>query len=291
MFTQVPAGQLAERFGPKIVIFVAMLISSLLTMLTPLAASMGSWQLCALRVLEGLCQGVIFPSSHSLLSKWSPVLERGQMTTYCYSGSQFGTVLMLSVSGVLASSTLGWPSVFYLPGVLGCAWSALWFAFGSNSPAEHASITPEERAFIRGSDAVADEKCGTVEAEARTTIVTPWRQMLTSVPFLSLIVVHGAQNWGYWTLLTKIPVYMKYILKMDIKQNAMLSALPYLANVIMCFAFSWLAEILIRRKWVPLQHSRKFFNSIGARVGLLWSDATRLILCSVLQVIGFRWWH
>lgn len=272
VFTQVPAGQLAERFGPKIVIFFAMLISSLLTVLTPLAASVGGWQLlCGLRVLEGLCQGVIFPSSHSLLSKWSPVLERGQMTTYCYSGSQFGTVLMLSVSGVLASSTLGWPSVFYLPGLLGCAWSALWFVYGSNSPAEHDSITPEERAFIQGrSD---DEKAEVAalpspsdggQANGRTKIVTPWRQMLTSVPFISLIVVHAAQNWGYWTLLTKIPVYMKYILKMDIKQNALLSALPYLANVIMCFVFSWLAEILIRRQWVPLRHSRKFFNSIGA---------------------------
>lgn len=44
VFTQVPAGQLAERFGPKMIIFFAMLISSILTMLTPICASMGGWQ-------------------------------------------------------------------------------------------------------------------------------------------------------------------------------------------------------------------------------------------------------
>lgn len=243
------------------IIFFAMIISSMLTMLTPLCASMGGWKLlCAVRVLEGLCQGVIFPSSHALLSKWAPAAERGQMATYCYSGSQFGTVLMLSVSGVLASSSLGWPSVFYFPGAIGCAWSALWFWFGSNTPADYAGISPEERAFIEescGSNKIGDETV------AKTKIVTPWREMLTSVPFISLIVVHAGQNWGYWTLLTKIPVYMKYILKLDIKENAVLSSLPYLTMLIMCFVFSWVADVLIRHDVVPLKYSRKLFNSIG----------------------------
>lgn len=293
MFTQVPAGQLAERFGPKMIIFFAMLISSLLTMLTPLCASLGGWQLlCGVRVLEGLCQGVIFPSSHALLSKWAPATERGQMTTYCYSGSQFGTVLMLSVSGVLASSSMGWPSVFYFPGAIGCAWSALWFWFGSNSPAEYRNITPEERAFIEESSGNAHAQQTGDDTGKKQQIVTPWRDILTSVPFISLIIVHAGQNWGYWTLLTKIPVYMKYILKLDIKQNALLSALPYLAMLIMCFVFSWIAEILIRRDIVPLRHSRKLFNSIGhwvpmvALIGLGYVAAEQHWLAVLLLTIA-----
>lgn len=49
VFTQVPAGQLAERFGPKMIIFFAMLISSILTMLTPICASFGGWKVCITR--------------------------------------------------------------------------------------------------------------------------------------------------------------------------------------------------------------------------------------------------
>lgn len=196
----------------------------MLTIITPICASFGGWKLlCAIRVMEGLCQGVLFPSSHTLLSKWAPASERAKLGTYCYSGSQFGTVIMLSCSGVLASSFLGWPSIFYLSGAAAAAWSILWFFFGSNSPAEYKSISQEERDFIESSMGDRPTMAATANGDAAATNIvrqrrrTPWRQMLTSVPFISLIIVHGGQNWGYWTLLTKIPVYMKYILGFDIK--------------------------------------------------------------------------
>lgn len=47
---------------------------------------------------------------------------------------------------------------------------------------------------------------------------TPWAKIFTSMPFLSLTIVHCAHNWGFWTLLTKIPSYMKTVLEFDIKQ-------------------------------------------------------------------------
>lgn len=47
---------------------------------------------------------------------------------------------------------------------------------------------------------------------------TPWGKIFTSMPFISLIIVHCAHNWGFWTLLTKIPSYMKTVLEFDIKQ-------------------------------------------------------------------------
>jgi hypothetical protein len=33
----------------------------------------------------------------------------------------------------------------------------------------------------------------------------------------ALIVVHCAQNWGFWTLLTEIPSYMDGVLGFDLK--------------------------------------------------------------------------
>lgn len=58
---------------------------------------------------------------------------------------------MLSSSGVLASSPMGWPSIFYISGACGILWSILWFFFGGNSPAEYKSISVEEKEFIQSS--------------------------------------------------------------------------------------------------------------------------------------------
>ncbi|XP_059615082.1 putative inorganic phosphate cotransporter isoform X2 [Phlebotomus argentipes] len=255
--TQVPAGKLAQTYGAKIMLIFAMAICSVLNILTPLGASYGGWKLvCASRVFQGLCQGFIFPSTHTLLSKWAPVSERGKLSTYCYSGAQFGTVIMLSASGFLASSFLGWPSVFYVAGFAGVFWSVLWYFFGGNSPSEFKSISPEEKEFIEKSLNVGEKP------EKRST-ATPWMQIFTSLPFLSLMLVHCGHNWGFWTLLTKIPTYMKNVLDMDIKQNALLSALPYLAMCLMSYVFSYLADVLSRREVIPLSVSRKLFNSIG----------------------------
>ena len=133
-------------------LLVSIFVCALLNLLTPMVANFGSWQaLIVLRVVEGLCQGVIFPSAHTLLSKWAPPSERGRMGTYTYAGAQFGTVGMLAVSGVLASSSMGWPSIFYFSGGAGLIWSILWMFLGASSPADCKSISMEERSFIEKS--------------------------------------------------------------------------------------------------------------------------------------------
>lgn len=146
-------GQLAKKFGGKIMLLISILLCSLLNLLTPKFAEFGGWQaVVCLRVVQGLCQGVIFPSTHTLLAKWAPPSERGTIGTYCYSGAQFGTVLMLAVSGVLAESSMGWPSIFYLSGMAGLVWSILYFFYGSSSPADcNGRISPEEKHFIESS--------------------------------------------------------------------------------------------------------------------------------------------
>lgn len=67
------------------------------------------------------------------------------------SGGPFGTVVSLIISGWIAGGPLGWPSLFYIFGAISLMWSALWFVWGSNSPAEHKTIDPEERYYIEAS--------------------------------------------------------------------------------------------------------------------------------------------
>lgn len=136
------------------------------------------------------------------------------MATYLYSGTQFGTVVILATSGVIASSPLGWPSLFYLPAIFGIVWSIVWFFFGANSPDDCQKISAEEREFI--TDSVG--KPAHSEVLAKRRLPTPWKSILTSIPFYSLVFVHSTHNWGFSIMLTEIPTYFKSILKLNIKQ-------------------------------------------------------------------------
>ncbi|XP_018804075.1 PREDICTED: putative inorganic phosphate cotransporter isoform X1 [Bactrocera latifrons] len=255
--TQIPGGHIAQKYGAKTLLLIGITLCSVLTLLTPLAVEFGGWQLLfALRVIQGLLQGSVHPATHAMLAKWSPVEERGALSTFCYSGSQFGTVVILAISGIIAESPLGWPGIFYISGGLGILWGVCWLIFSASTPAEHKTISLEERKFIENS-------LGQVDSTPITVAPTPWSKIFTSPPFLSLIIVHCTHMWGFWTLLTQIPNYMKNILDVDMKNSALLSSLPYTVMLLLSFAFIYLSKVLARRENVSLAFSRKFFNSIG----------------------------
>ncbi|XP_073846868.1 putative inorganic phosphate cotransporter [Musca autumnalis] len=269
--TQVPGGYLSHKYGAKFTFFFGVLFCSILTMLTPVAAEIGDWPLLlALRSVQGLCQGMIFPSTHTFLAKWAPAEERGRLVSYCYSGAQFGTVIMLSISGFIASSWMGWPSIFYVSGLAGLVWCLVWYYCSSSTPADHPSITPQERRYIESSsNGRRPSDAGRLEV---AEMKTPWCRILSSLPFWTLLIVHCANNWGFWTLLTEIPTFLKNILGLDIRHNGPLSALPYLAMTLLSYGFIFIADIMNRNSVMPLAFSRKLFNTLG-----MWIPMTALI--------------
>lgn len=174
-----------------------------------MAASIGPQCLIFVRVLQGLAQGFLFPSVHSLLARWVHPSERGFLSTFTYSGTPLGTVIMLAASGIIAASSLGWPGIFYISGGFAGIWTVIWFIFGCNTPADSKIISIEERAYIESTPG-----SNTDSTEEKKT---PWKSIFKSKPFWALLIAHCAQNWGFWTLLTEIPSYMKDVLNFDIK--------------------------------------------------------------------------
>lgn len=206
LIAQIPIGQLAQHFGAKMLLAFGSLACGLLTLLTPIAASLDWKYMLMVRALQGLFQGFYYPCTHTLLSKWVHPSERGVLTTITYSGTQAGSVVMLAVSGLLASSPLGWPSIFYCSGVATLLWTAIWIIFGSSSPAECSAISNEERKFIES-----------MPGSSHTQLRAPWLSILRSIPVISLIIVHAAQCWGFWTLLSETPTYLHEVFGFDIK--------------------------------------------------------------------------
>ena len=269
---------MAERVGGKIVFGGGILVTSGLTLLTPIAARWSVYLLIALRVLEGAAEGVVFPSMHALLSRWIPPMERSRAVTFIYAGVEIGTVITMGLSGVLCDNGFagGWPSVFYIFGIAGCVWCLMWFVLCHNSPSSHPRISVTERYYIEKSM----ESCGTAIKRS-----TPWTKIATSRPVWACAIAHFANNWGYYTLLTCLPKYMRDVLQFDMTQNGIFSGLPYVAKWLLTTAGGQLADCLRARHLLRTGTVRKLFCATGLLIPGIFLTAVGFLGCNRILIV------
>lgn len=147
-----PAAVLGCRYDKKMLLASTMAVSSALSIVTPIAAvSFGVPALLVIRFVQGLSSAFLFPTIHGILAHWSPPHERSQLVGFVCSGVQFGITMTMAVSGVLSSSSQGWPIVFYLSGAVGLTWTAGWLLLGAESLSKHRSISQAEKEYIQAS--------------------------------------------------------------------------------------------------------------------------------------------
>ena len=216
---------MADRFGGKWLYGGCVFLSSIVSLLTPAAARIHIGVVIALRVLSGLGEGVMLPAILALTVRWSAPQHRSIVVTVVIAGTDAGIIVGTTLSGVLCKVygfAGGWPSVFYVFGVIGCVWSATWFLLCHDSPSTHPRITTVERRYW-------ETTIGTADLAAHPP--TPWREIFTSVPIWALAVALFANNWGYFIIATCIPLYMHDVLGFNIARNGAFSALPFVASL------------------------------------------------------------
>ncbi|KAG5864163.1 hypothetical protein JTB14_019900 [Gonioctena quinquepunctata] len=255
IFPQVGAGWLATHYGPKWFLVGSMAVCSVAGFFVPVsAAHFGSKGVMVCRALQGLSQGFIYPSIHSLFAKWAPKNERSLLANLLYSGGPCGTVVSMILTGYISASSRGWPMVFYLFNGVGLLWCMGFSHFGCNSPSDHPSITMEEKRYIESTS-----NCGGSKQE----MTTPWLKIFSTTPFWALLLTQCGFLWGFGTLLTETPTYMDKVMNFDLKSNSMLSSLPYVSHWLCGSFFGFISDFLINRRILSLATSRKTMNCIG----------------------------
>ncbi|CAL1281277.1 unnamed protein product [Larinioides sclopetarius] len=206
--TVIIGGYLAEKFGAHKLFGAGIFMTSILTLLTPITVQWGLIPFIILRVLEGLCEGVTFPSMASVESRWAPKMERSRMHSIIFSGTLIGNVVSFSVSGWLCSIDLlgGWPSAFYVFGVIGCAWYLFWCVFVYESPFKHPSITSDEFMLYKDSTKISKKQ-----------LKVPWLSIFTSIPFWAMVLAFMGGFFADTITYTELPLYFSSALHNDVK--------------------------------------------------------------------------
>ncbi|KAJ3656539.1 hypothetical protein Zmor_015610 [Zophobas morio] len=251
--TQFIGGWLSMKIGGQKLFGLGIVMAGFLTLLTPWASRTSVYLLIVLRILEGICEGVTVPCMNTMWSKWAPPLERTKLSAMAISGCYFGTVVAMSLSAFLAEK-LGWPSIFYVFGSTSIIWFIIWIRFVSETPAEDPRISKSELDYI-------SQSLGSVETEHMTT--QPWKDIFTTLPVWAIIVCNFTDDWGFYTILTQLPTYLKDMFGYDLGQIGFLSCLPYIATPIVITLSGQLADWLRKTEIFTTTQVRKIFTSVA----------------------------
>ena len=283
MLTQAVAGWLADRFGGKMVLGLAVIWWSLFTVLTPWAAYTSFAMLIAVRIALGLGEAATFPASYGMFSRWVPENERARSISLLASGVSIGTLFALITTGWILEN-YGWPAVFYWFGATGIFWAVAWFRFIHDDPGSHPRISSAEL-----------NRIGARADEPRQRIPFPWRAFLKLPAFWALLVNHFCCNVLLYVALAWLPSYFRDAQGLSLSGAGLYSAAPWLSMFVMTNLSGWFADHLLRRG-LNITAVRKIMQTIGLTGGAVCllmlrdvdsANVAVLLMCGALGLASF----
>eukprot|EP01062_Namystynia_karyoxenos_P043279 TRINITY_DN31697_c0_g1_i2.p1 TRINITY_DN31697_c0_g1~~TRINITY_DN31697_c0_g1_i2.p1 ORF type:complete len:537 (+),score=95.26 TRINITY_DN31697_c0_g1_i2:77-1612(+) len=249
--TQIPGGWLAQRLGARRVLACGVALWSLMTVLTPAAASAGIGVLLAARVLLGVGEGVSLPCVHHMAGRWAPRSERARFLTACTSGQLAGTTLVMLAAPV---AEYDWRLTFYIFGAAGLVWTGVWLWRVADAPELHPRISSAELRWIRS---------GTAAAAGISWGAPPWRALVTEPAVMAVCCAHVAHNWGWYLLLSWLPKFFNCQLNVPLGQSGLLLVVPYGCPVLMSNCSGHLADLAHNKAGWSLQRTRRTMQSVA----------------------------
>ena len=191
--------------------------------------------LIAVRIAMGLGESAMFPASFSLFSRWVPEAERSRSMGLLASGIPLGTLFALTTTGWIVTR-YGWPSVFYIFGLFGVIWAAVWYFKAASYPGEYPGITAEELELLGSSPDGKQEPAD-----------IPWKKLLSHRAVLVIFINHFCTNWGLYMMLAWLPSYFRDVQSLSVTGAGFYSAAPWLTMFVMTNVAGWAADRLLKR--------------------------------------------
>ncbi|KAF7146014.1 hypothetical protein RHSIM_Rhsim04G0166000 [Rhododendron simsii] len=252
IFSSVVGGALVDKYGGKKVIAWGVGLWSIATLLTPWAANHSTIALLSVRAFFGLAEGVALPSMNTLLSRWFPSHERATAVGMSMAGFHLGNVAGLVLTPI-AMSSIGIAGPFIFFSSLGLLWLTTWAYGVTNDPNESQFISNSELRLIQAGKSNTSLKKGELP---------PLRLLLSKLPTWAIIVANVTNNWGYFVMLSWMPVYFKTVFNVNLKQAAWFSAVPWGTMAISGYIAGLVSDFLVKAG-CSVTLVRKIMQSIG----------------------------
>jgi MFS transporter, ACS family, glucarate transporter len=253
ILTQIPAGLFSDRFGGRKILAAGSVGWSFFTLLTPFAGT--PLLMYLVRGLLGLAEGLNFPGSTSVLSRWVPRKARARIQGLNLSGVAAGPLIATPLT-VWIMTRFGWKAVFYFYGVMGFLWAGAWLLYSTEKPSEHRAVTSEDLREIEAG-LVAEAGVSVGDAPVRSKAV--W----------GLAAAYFCFTYTWWLFLNWLPTYLVQARGYTLLKMGFFASLPWLAALISSNGAGWLSDALVKRG----------FSTGKARRTLIYFGAPAMAAC------------
>uniref|UniRef100_F7HCG8 Solute carrier family 17 member 3 n=1 Tax=Callithrix jacchus TaxID=9483 RepID=F7HCG8_CALJA len=184
-------------------------------------------------------KGSILGGQFAIWVKWGLPHEQNRLCSIALSGMLLGCFTAILISGFIID-TLGWPFVFYVFGGVGCVCCLTWFVVIYDDPVSHPWISTSEKEYIISS----------LKQQVRSSKQPlPIKAMLRSLPIWSICLCSFSHQWLISTLVIYIPTYISSVYHVNIRDNGLLSALPFMVAYIIGVVGGYLADFLLTKNF------------------------------------------
>lgn len=247
--TQVLGGIAADRYGPRNLTSLALVVAGTTMSLTPLAAQWwGVDGLWLASVCLGLSQGPLFPTSIAHLSRWLPAEHRSWASAMLDSGITVGSLIALPCSAWLGAS-LGWEWAYRLYGAASLAFVGLLFwPRAADKPPGWATQETKPR------------------DQPKESTLDALRLLFTQQAVWALLVSHAGFNFCVYFLNSWSPLFYDERLGLEPSQASLLLMAPHVGNLLVKTTLTKPIFATLQQRGWGLLGCRRFF-SVGGFFG------------------------
>lgn len=210
LLMQLPGGFLADKFGPRKVLFTIVLLWSIFTGMTALAWSFMS--LVVVRLIFGLAEGSFFGSANKMIAITVPKEERGRAISLVLAAS--GIVgIIAPIFAVKMIDTMGWRPMFIIFAVLGVVLAGAYFYFLKPQP----GVLQEESKSV----AQAEEKSKKVPFKEVLKVPMMWNAFIGNFGVYTLV----------WGLSAWMPSYLVKVMNVNLVSAGWLQSIPGIGSL------------------------------------------------------------
>ena len=257
---QIPGGWLGDRWGIRIVLFIALIWWSCFTAWTAIAATsflaaplgvVGA--LALVRFLLGVGEAAALPTFNRAVTDWLPAHERGFGIGIAIGGIGIGAAITPPVTAWIMVN-YGWQSAFYLSSGIGFGLAVIWWCLAADRPSSHPWHTHHQ------------ETPPTIPAvPIRPSI--PWATLRNTPSVWWLMLSYGCLGYAAYVYMSWFYLYLVTERGFSVLRGGVFAAAPFLAILLSCPLGGWVTDRLAMKHGVTRGRQIVGMTGMGLAAG------------------------